>query len=214
MADPRARRADLALLLATGALHLLFENVLRAKGPFLAVAAVVWTVWLARRLRREPGLLRAWGLGTMDLGPALLAGVVVTIPSVAVLWVVGTALGNLPPPHGFWTVLAVYPAWALVQQVALNGILVRGLETLVPRLAVAPSAAVLFSLAHAPDFRLMLLTLAGGLIWTTLYLRWPNIWGIVPCHAVLGTVAYYGILGRDPWRELLVPLAAHLSLLG
>ena len=205
------RRADLALLIVTGALHLLFENVFHLKGPFLAAATVVWTAWLARRFRREPGLLRAWGLDTAGFRPAFPAALVVTILAAAALWILGSALGNLPPPRGFLAVLVLYPLWALVQQVALNGILARGLLTLLPRPLVVPAAAVLFALAHAPDLRLMGLTLLGGLLWVALYLRRPNIWALVPCHALLGTLAYYGVLGRDPWSELLVPLLSRLA---
>ncbi len=211
MQDLRSRRADLILLVVTGALHLVFENVLHRKGAFLAAAAVVWTVWLVRRFREEPDLLRSWGLGSAAFRPAFLLGMAVTLPAAAALWFIGRLLGNMPPPEGFLAVLAVYPLWALIQQVALNGILARGLATWLPRPAVPAAAALLFSLAHTPDLLLMGLTFLGGFIWVSIYLRWPNIWGLVPCHAILGTVAYYAILGRDPWQELLAPLLGHLA---
>jgi len=203
---PGHTTADMALLVGTSAVHLVFEDLLHAKGVFLAAAAVVWTWWLVRRLREEPGLFRAWGLSTSALRPALAAVTVIGVGGAIFLLGMGKHLGRLPLPSHFLGVALLYLPWALVQQVALNGILVRGLRPFLPLRAVPFAAALLFSLAHLPDLPLMALTFVAGLLWAAVFLRWPNLWALTLCHAFLGTLTYYTILGRDPWTELIAPL--------
>jgi len=204
------RTADMLLLVATSAVHLVFENLLHANGVFFAGTAVVWTWWLLRRFREEPGLLRAWGLSSAELGPALGAAAVTALAGAGLLLGLGHLLGRPPLPAHFWGVVTIYLGWALVQQVALNGILARGLQPLLPLPAVPLAAAALFSLAHLPDLPLMGLTFAAGILWVSLYLRWPNLWALALCHGFLGALTYYEVLGRDPWLELIVPLLHRL----
>ena len=206
--DPKT--ADMALLVATSTVHLLFEDVLHANGIFFAGTAVVWFWWLRRRFRQEPDLLRSWGLSTRHLRPALAAAGVVILLGGALLLILGHLLGRPGLPAHFWGVVPLYLGWALVQQVALNGILARGLEDHLPLWAVPLAAGAMFSLAHLPDLPLMGLTLLAGVLWVALYLRWPNLWALSLCHGFLGALTYYTVLGRDPWNELIVPILHRL----
>ena len=207
--DPKT--ADTALLVTTSVLHLLFEDVLHANGTFFAGTAVVWLWWLRRRFRQEPDLLRSWGLSIRHLRPALTAAGVIVLLGTAMLLLLGRLLGRPGLPAHFWGVVPLYLGWALVQQVALNGILARGLAEHLPAWAVPLAAGALFSLAHLPDLPLMALTLLAGVLWVALYLRWPNLWALSLCHGFLGAVTYYTVLGRDPWQELIVPALRFLA---
>ena len=204
----RFRRNDLLLLLATSALHLVFENVLHAKTPFLAVAVAVWAVYLGWRLQREPGLLRAWGLGTNGLGGGAVACAVIAAAGAVGLYAWARASGRTPLPGDLWVVLGLYAPWALVQQALLNGIVARELAARLPRRGATLAAAALFAVAHAPDPRLMGLTLVAAIAWVSVYLRWPNLWPLTAAHAALGTLAYWCVLGRDPFQELVAPALA------
>ena len=57
--------------------------------------------------------------------------------------------------------------------------------------------------SHAPDWPIMALTLPVGLLSIEHYRRWPNLWVLGTAHALLGTFAYYFLLGRDPLAPLL-----------
>ncbi|HEX7898033.1 MAG TPA: hypothetical protein VF950_09760, partial [Planctomycetota bacterium] len=79
----RARaRGEIAAVVLTGAAFLVFENLLNAKLPFLAVAGLGWTAYLVSRMRGTSGLAEAWGLGRSNFleaskgaGGILAAGV-------------------------------------------------------------------------------------------------------------------------------------------
>ncbi len=204
---------DLGLLLATGTLHLVFENVLGAKGPFLVVAGVLWLLWIGRRRREDPMLLMAWGMTRRELGWGCLAACGLTLPAAGFLLLLGRLSGHAVPWHAA-SVVILYLPWALVQQVALQGILLRGLERLLPSSTAVLGAALLFSGAHLPDLKLCVLTFVGALGWTVLFRFRRTVWPLVVSHAVLGTLAYIAVLGRDPWLDISRIVSAISSLVG
>ncbi len=204
---------DLGLLMATGALHLVFENLLGAKGPFLAVASVLWLLWIVRRRRYEPTLLTSWGMTRRELGSGCLAACGLTLPAAGFLVLLGELSGHAVPWHAA-AVVILYLPWALVQQVALQGILLRGLERLFSPPAAVFGAALFFSGAHLPDLKLCALTFAGAVGWTVLFRLRRTVWPLVLSHAVLGTLAYIAVLGRDPWPDLLRIVSAISAVVG
>jgi membrane protease YdiL (CAAX protease family) len=93
--------------------------------------------------------------------------------------------------------------WGLMQQFFVESLVAGNLERLgAPRAAVIPVAAILFGLAHAPDVPLMALCAGAGLVWTSIFLRFPNLVPISLTHAWLGSLAYLMILERNPWAEM------------
>jgi len=183
----------------TSALHFVFENHFDAKAAFIAVAAPPWVAYVLWRAWQTPGQLRAWGFRADTLKPSAIGSLAAGLPVLAAMAVYGFAAGHLPPPWSFWVILAIYPAWGLVQQFLLNAILASNLRALLPAWATIPLAAVLFGLAHAPDWALVSLTAAAGLTWVPIYLWRPNLWMMGLAHGILGAVAYYAVLGRDAW---------------
>jgi hypothetical protein len=194
-------RTELALVVGLGAGNVLAEAA-AVKTAFVTVAAAIWSVWVAVRIRREPGILRAWGFRTDNLARALGPVGIATASALAFVVPWAAAAGRLPPPRGFWPTLALYPIWGIAQQFLLNAVLARRLREILPEWAAWSVSTVLFSLSHAPDVPLMLLAGAAGALWIPLYRRWPNLWLLGFCHGVLGCAAWYGVLGRDAWHAL------------
>lgn len=197
---------ELALLLLTGGLFLVFENVFDAKLPFLAAILPAWGLYAALRLGRTPGTADAWGLGRKGFAEASREAAGWLAVGVGGLLVYRLLLGWRPLPAGASLVFLVYPLWALAQQFALQALVAGNLDRLgAPRAWVIAVSAALFGLAHLPDWPLVGLCAAAGSVWTALFLRTRNLWPLAVCHAWMGALAYYWILERDPWREMLPP---------
>ncbi|HEU4387829.1 MAG TPA: CPBP family glutamic-type intramembrane protease [Blastocatellia bacterium] len=119
----------------------------------------------------------------------------------------GLAHGRTTPPASFFWLALLYPIWGLAQQFVLCPLLYQNLNTLkLGRILATAASAVLFGLAHAPDWTLCGLTAASAVIWVRVYDRWPNLWCQGVSHGLLGALAYSYILGRDPWAELVTNL--------
>jgi membrane protease YdiL (CAAX protease family) len=90
-----------------------------------------------------------------------------------------------------------------VQEFALQGLLARNLRLAgLPEAAVVAAAGLAFGAAHLPDLPLAGMTAAVGVLWTWAFRRRSNLWILALSHAWLGTLAFYWVLGRDPWLEM------------
>lgn len=82
--------------------------------------------------------------------------------------------------------LAAYFGFALLQQSFLQLGLHRRLAVLLPAPLAIAIAALLFACWHIPNFMLMCLCLAGGLVWSWHYQRHRALLPLVASHALLG----------------------------
>jgi membrane protease YdiL (CAAX protease family) len=116
------------------------------------------------------------------LGPMLLV--------TALLIGVGAWAHSLNFGRRFWLSLLVLPAWGLTQQYILQGFIYRRLQLVfgAKKLTICLAAA-LFALVHAPNLPLMFLTLLGGLVWTWVYERAPNLFALGLSHALMSAIA-------------------------
>jgi hypothetical protein len=118
--------------------------------------------------------------------------------------------GRPMPAATFWVTLALYPAWGIAQQFALQVLVTRPARYVVPdaRWRI-PAVAAVFSAAHYPNTELAALTLIAGVVFTALYENYGNLWAVGVLHGLLGATAYHVVLGDDPGRAILNVL--HLS---
>lgn len=198
----RAHR-ELVAVVVTGGLHLFFEEVLHAKAAFIGIAFAGWTAYLAWAVRRDPGSLTDWGLTGRGLRPTLpVAGAVLGLGAAA-LATAGFALGHLRVHWPMAPLLLLYPIWGVAQQFMVQSIIARNLDRIgLPAYGTVLVTALSFGLVHWPDRFLMAATCVLALVFTPIYLRHRNVWPLGIVHGWLGVLAYYWLLGRDPWAEL------------
>lgn len=201
--ERRRALGELGAMLATVVLFLVFENVLDRKLSFLVPCAVLWTGYVVRRLATERGLAAEWGLRVDTLKAAAPPILGFFALGAAALYAWHASVGGRPIPAGAWVLFLVYPVWSFVQQFVLQALVASNLERLgVARVAIVPVSAALFGLAHLPDWPLAALCAAAGLGWTAIFLKWRQLPLLALSHAWLGALAYYWLLGRDPWAEM------------
>ncbi len=82
-----------------------------------------------------------------------------------------------------------YTLWALLQQYALQNVVLLRLEDAGMARHAPLGAAVLFSLMHLPNAALMLLTFAGGWVWCRAFQRAPNLLPLAVSHALTALAA-------------------------
>lgn len=82
-----------------------------------------------------------------------------------------------------------YSGWALLQQYALQDVVLLRLRDAGMTRRAPLAAAVLFSLMHLPNAALMLLTFAGGLVWCRAFERAPNLLPPAISHALTALAA-------------------------
>jgi membrane protease YdiL (CAAX protease family) len=81
-----------------------------------------------------------------------------------------------------------YFIWAIAQQYALQSVILRRLEDAGLHRRAPLAASVLFSVVHAPNPGLLILTFLGGLLWCSTFRKHPNLLAVSISHAVLAVV--------------------------
>ena len=206
VAQPAARLAprqwvELGAVALTAAGHLASPLLPVPRIVFTSVAVLAWGAWLATRDRET---LRGWGLTRKNLVPAFTAATAFAAPAALAMFAWGWFTGEgLVPAHAV-ICLIVYPAWGLVQQLLVQGLVTKNLVEVGgrPAAAVVVSSA-LFGLVHWPYPVLMVATFGLGLVFAPLWLRWRNLWPLALYHGWLGTILYYQVIGEDPLRRVL-----------
>jgi uncharacterized protein len=173
------------LLIVVGVIPFAYHSVV-----LVAIAAALGLVAL---LRGTPA--REFGVRSDNLKPALAANAVLSL-------VVGSALllaywlGLIRPPRSFdwwWFV----PFYVLVscpaQEFVCRGFLFaemqrRGIAGGGPQIAIS---AISYAFLHVifKDWLAFLAPLCIGVAWGAIYRRFPNLWGVILSHAVLGLIS-------------------------
>ncbi|MFH0344937.1 MAG: type II CAAX prenyl endopeptidase Rce1 family protein [Chromatiales bacterium] len=108
---------------------------------------------------------------------------------------------------GNWRVLlafALFFPWALLQQTLFQFYLLGRLLTLFPASIAITCTGITYGLVHLPDIGVTLATTVAGIVWTYVYYRVLS--PLAFSHALLGTLFYYWIYGRDLAKEWAVGL--------
>jgi hypothetical protein len=174
-----------------------------AAGVFLLIELYIWRIrpafplfWLLilalivashpwrGETPREMGFrITGFRRGVPACAPWVAALVVALLALAAVLH----TLRDVTFEHAAMSFL-LYCAWGLVQQYLLNAYFVnRFVEA---RMAAPLMGAICFSLAHIPNWFLMVITLAGGYAAARVYLVYRNLFLLGMAHAVIGFALY------------------------
>ena len=147
--------------------------------------AVLIAILLAVCHVRDDLTARSVGLRFDNLAPALIDLAPALLLFIALMVSVGLAAGTLRLGSRFFSMLAVVPAWALLQQYMLLAFAGPRIQTILGKgNASILATAALFGLLHLPNPALTLACLAGGFIWAREYGRHPNLIANALTHAV------------------------------
>jgi membrane protease YdiL (CAAX protease family) len=109
--------------------------------------------------------------------------------------------------------VARYAGWGLVQQYFLQAFALRRLrQALVPTPAAVIAAATVFGLLHAPNWPLVALTSAAGVVWCALFVRRPNLITLAVAHGALAVLIYYVL--PEHWLHKLAVGGIYLREIG
>ena len=160
------------------------------RGPWL-VLPVVLVIGLAIAHNRRT---HDWGFTAKAFLPALMWSAILTVVFGGILWWAGRRFG--PPPDRDAPLLdfLYVVIWGGAQQFILQTVVLREAQSIARRAAV-PLAAAIFAAFHLPNPFLLIVTFVGGLIWCSIYVRYPNIVPLALSHAAATVII---LMSFDP----------------
>ena len=195
---------EIGAVVLTGAAHLGLASV--DAGPLLMpVAALGWGGYAWHRNRVENDFPARLGLSSDGLAPAFRDASLVALAATGVMAGIGASQGTLDLHGDMLPLMALYPAWGLLQQTLVQGFVAGNLSRaggwMASPYAVVPISAAMFAAAHVPNWELTAATATLGLAFTPIYLEHENVWPLGLYHGVLGALFYFWVLDRNPWQE-------------
>jgi len=126
---------------------------------------------------------------------------------------VGLAVGGFHRGAGHADKYALYLLWGPFQQYVLQAFVVRRFRQAgLGGWTAVSLAAILFGLCHAPNWVLMVLTTAAGVVWGRLFLRRPNLIPIGLSHGLLAILLYHA--WPEDWTQHLTIGGEYLRRMG
>jgi hypothetical protein len=173
------------LLIAFGLIPFAYRHVV-----LVAVAAALAVLALQRGMPTH-----ALGLHTDNLKPALVVNAALALalgPALLAAWWLG--LARQPRAIDWWWFAPFYVLVSCpAQELACRGFLFaemnrRGITGAGAQIAIS---AVSYAFLHIvyKDWLAFLAPLVIGVVWGAIYRRWPNLWGVVGSHAILGLIS-------------------------
>jgi membrane protease YdiL (CAAX protease family) len=160
----------------------------------------------SHRVRGES--LRDLGFTTRNMAAALQLIIWPTLIAGSTFAAIGYFNGSLHRTTHFWSTLAFLPFWGTLQQYVLEGFIYRRIRSLMVdenspakrqrrqiRLSIILTSS-LFAFVHLPNPALTILTLVGGLVWSWVYERAPNLFVLGMSHASMSLIL---ITSSPPW---------------
>jgi membrane protease YdiL (CAAX protease family) len=176
---------------------------------WVAALPALLAIALMINSQRERGeSLREVGLGFEHFFRALRLLAPLTLTACAAIAAIGYSIGSFHRTSHSWMTALGTPVWALIQQYVSQAFIYRRVRFLLLDDSFAPEerrrrigfavllSAALFSSAHAPNPSLMILTFVGGLIWSWVYERAPNLPAIALSHAAVSLTLMTSL---PPW---------------
>lgn len=154
----------------------------------LIVGLLVWSRRSRRETDREIGFrLDNWKDSAKILFPVTFATLFILVLVRSLFFSVDF---HFLRERTFWLQLVQYPFWALLQQYIILAFFFRRFrEIFRPHSSLAIfAAAVTFAAFHIPNPALILFTFIGGLFWSWVYNKYPNLFTIAISHAIFGAV--------------------------
>ena len=194
--DARRHQATVELIVVLTGLVLvlwtdsryIFPKHIRTINTVLVGMVIGGILWRQRPSIREMGF--APPKGWFD-GAATLA--LITAVPIAIATTIGWCLGSLGQVHHLDSWAAKNWPHEGIQQILLQVVLVPRLRTIVDRddWTISALAAATFSLLHAPNAGLMILTALAGFFWCQWFRKHPNLPALWVSHFLMAVSALW-----------------------
>ena len=204
----KEKRLEILAVLITGLLKFVLVDWLKLRLFFILFACLFWLIFIYKKYKNDPQILKNWGFQNYNLKQSFLALLPFALFGIAGIIIYGVTTNSALLSWHIIPILVFYPAWGLIQQFLIVGLIAGNLRTpdagKIADLQIILFTALLFSLVHFPHISLVFYAFVLELILTSIYFKWKNLWSIGLFHGWVSSFFLFFVLGRDLLTELWV----------
>jgi len=175
---------------------------------YISGTCLFWSLYVIYRYLNNKYVLHYWGFKKMFFKESMYALLPFLFVSIFLTIIYGIISNTFVTNINLIPVLLLYPFWGLVQQFIITGLIAQNLQNIefvhLKKNHIIIITSLLFGLAHAPNFFLMLFSFMMELVFLIVYNKFNNIWALGIVHGWAGTFLLYFAMGRDLWKELFI----------
>lgn len=175
---------------------------------YIVAACAFWFLFIIRKYKNNPSVLKRWGFKKQNLRQSLLF----LLPFGAVV-LAGIIFYGIKVNATFlnWHIIPIfllYPAWGIIQQFIVLGLVAGNLRSLkntrIMDWQVMFITSLLFALVHCNSTPLVIYTFVMEVIFVITYFKWRNLWALGLFHGWVSSFFLFFVLKRDLLNELLI----------
>jgi len=206
LSTDKTRWLEIIAALITGLGKLVFINWLEWRLIYIIGACLFWGIYVYRRYKKNPGILKYWGFTFHNFGKTLKLLLPFGIISLLAFFIIGHYQGSNILSWRIIPLLFLYPLWGIIQQFLVIGLFAGNLKDMqqnhLPETLIILLTAFVFGIVHYPHLLLVGGTFLLAMCYTFVYMRHRNLYVLGIFHGWLGAFFYYVVLGRDAYLEV------------
>lgn len=191
----------------TGMLKFILADWLDLRVFYITAACLFWLVFILIKYKKDHRILKNWGFQKHNLKPSLLFLLPFVLTGLAGIIIYGILFNASFLNWHILPVFALYPAWGLIQQFIVAGLVAGNLKTIaagkLSDLQIILIISLLFAIVHSPSIPLMAYTFVMEFIFLHAYFKYKNLWPLGLYHGWISGLFIFLVLKRDLWNELL-----------
>lgn len=198
------RSFEILAVVLTALGKFIFYDFLNQRLIFIILMFAFWGVYIKKRIRYSPDILKHWGFRLDNFNFVLRKVMPFGILSVLTCIIIGYTQGTINIHWHLMPILLLYPLFGTLQQFLLMALVTGNLQDSgeFKEHTIILLSSVLFGLLHYPYWWLMIGTFILALFYSFIYLKSRNLFVLGIFHGWLGAIFYYTVVGLDPFDEV------------
>ncbi|MFC2137640.1 type II CAAX prenyl endopeptidase Rce1 family protein [Bacteroidota bacterium] len=197
---------ELLAVAITGLLKFIIMDWLQMRAFYIVGVCIFWLIYLYVNYKNDHTLLKHWGFQKNNFKKSFFFILPIAIVTIILIVLYGLLNNTVIINRNIILIFLLYPVFGLIQQFMMIGLIAGNLIAIekirFKNYQVVILTSLVFSLVHYPSFFLMIFTFFLELIFTSVYLKWRNLWSLGLYHGWIATFLLFYVLERDLWTEL------------
>lgn len=175
---------------------------------YIVAACAFWLLFILRKYKDNPSVLKQWGFKKQNLKPSFLFLLPFGLIAIMGFVIYGIKVNTILFNWHIVPIFLLYPAWGIIQQFVIIGLVAGNLRSLKnTRFAewqIVLLTSLLFALLHYNSTPLMIYTFVMEVVFVIAYFKWRNLWALGLFHGWVSSFFLFFVLKRDLLNELLI----------